>query len=107
MAEPTIGEVFGSGSTQTLDSLVISKSDLVGLTAQATNTAESMFVSLLLKAMAYLNADIQQTNPDIQVTIETGFQSIIERNGTSYRQRSLNIYLETPESNNEIDPNQF
>ncbi|MFP5270325.1 hypothetical protein [Coleofasciculus sp.] len=109
MAEPTIEQVFGANSTQNLDDWVISKSDLqsVGLTPSATNTAESLFVALFLMAKIYLNQINQQTNPDIQVTIEDGFPSLVERNGITYRQRSFNVYLETPDSGSEIDPDNF
>ncbi|NJM23520.1 MAG: hypothetical protein HC907_35270 [Richelia sp. SM1_7_0] len=43
---------FGLNSTQTSSQLIIKKSDLPGLTASANNTAESLFVVLLINALS-------------------------------------------------------
>ena len=54
MPEPTLTQIFGAGAAQTATVLTIAKADLaaVGLTASSTNTAESLFVALLLQAKA-------------------------------------------------------
>ncbi|MEQ9485579.1 hypothetical protein [Coleofasciculus sp. F4-SAH-05] len=94
MAEPTLGQVAGTNSTQNLTTWTIDKSDLnsVGLTATETNTGESLFVSFFLKAKEYLTPENQVNNPDIQVTIVDGGQSLITRNGTTYRQTAYFVY---------------
>ncbi|MBH8575459.1 hypothetical protein I8752_21090 [Nostocaceae cyanobacterium CENA369] len=47
----TLTQIFGAGATQDSQYLVIPKSDLPGLTPSSNNTAESLVVALLLKAL--------------------------------------------------------
>lgn len=96
MAEPTLVQVFGANATQTATDLVIKKSDLaaVGLTAAADNTAESLLVALVLNAGTYLTATNQETNADIQVTIEKGLDSFTTRNNQNYRQYSYTVDMQ-------------
>jgi hypothetical protein len=107
--EPTILQVFGTAASQTDTALSIQKADLatVGLTASTTNTAESLFVAILLKAKEYLSVSNQQANPDIQITIEDGGQTLIERNEAFYRQRFFYVYAETLETQSGIDPDDY
>jgi hypothetical protein len=110
MAEPTLVQVFGTNASQTASELVIQKSDLasVGLTASATNTGESLIVALLQLAKAELNTTKQETNTDIQVTIvDDATPTIIVRNNANYRQLSLTINLETPDTGSTIDPDNY
>ncbi|NJS17171.1 MAG: hypothetical protein HC787_11020 [Nostocaceae cyanobacterium CSU_2_110] len=110
MAEPTLVQVFGTNATQTATELVISKADLatVGLTASASNTAESLMVALLQLAKIELNATKQETNSDIQVTIlDDATPTIIVRNNANYRQLSLTINLETPDTGSGVDPDNY
>ncbi len=110
MAEPTLVQVFGTNATQTATELIISKADLasVGLTASATNTAESLIVALLQLVKIELNETKQETNTDIQVTIvDDTTPTIIVRNSVNYRQLSLTINLETPDTGSAIDPDNY
>ncbi len=108
MAEPTLQQVFGANATQTLNELVIAKSDLTGLTASATNTAESLIVAILLKAKEYLNDTNQATNGDIQITVEqSAFPQIISRNSQNYRQITFNVDLQTIDTSFNIDPDNY
>jgi hypothetical protein len=110
MAEPTLSEVFGAGASQTGTQLIISKADLaaVGLTAAADNRAEQLFVALLLKVSAYLNPTTQETNPEIQVTVEEGaFPSIVFRNNQNYRQTTYTVNLQKLDTSIEIDPDDY
>ncbi|WP_041565276.1 hypothetical protein [Nostoc punctiforme] len=43
-------QIFGENATQDIDTLIIKKSDLIGLTASPSNTAESLLVAILLRA---------------------------------------------------------
>jgi hypothetical protein len=80
----------------------------VGLTASATNTGESLIVALLQLAKAELNTTKQETNTDIQVTIvDDATPTIIVRNNANYRQLSLTINLETPDTGSTIDPDNY
>lgn len=108
MAEPTLLQVFGANASQTATTLTITKADLIGLTARVDNTAESLLAAINLKAKAYLNPTNQETNPDIQITIEeSDFQSFVLRNSRSYRQRTLSINLEQLDTVGAIDPDSY
>ena len=87
MAEPTLTQVFGTNAAQTATTLTITKADLTGLTASANNSAESLFVAILLKAKSYLTTTNYEANIDQSVVIETpGFnaQSLVTRNNAQY-----------------------
>jgi hypothetical protein len=85
MAEPSLSQVFGAGATQTASSISISKADLaaVGLTASASNTAESLLVAILLLAKNYLTETAFEANSDQSITILPGFNSIVQRSNGS------------------------
>lgn len=111
MSEPNLTEVFGSNVTQDASSLTISKIDLaaVGLTASATNTAESLFVAIILQVALYLNTTNQNSiNTDIQVTVDdSGFPQLVSRNSSQWRQITYNVNLQTPDSGFSIDPDAY
>lgn len=111
MAEPTLQQVFGANASQTATELVIAKSDLaaLGLTASATNTAESLMVGILLLAGQYLKEENQDTtNPDIQVTIaQAATPSIISRNNATYRQVTFDVNLQIVDTTSAIDPDNY
>lgn len=103
MAEPTITDVFGAGASQTATTLTIEKSDLAatGLTASATNSAESLLVAIALTAKAALTENNFGSNSDQSVTIVPGFDSIVAReasDGTfvSTVQNQFNLNLHKP-----------
>jgi hypothetical protein len=109
MSEPTLAQVFGDNATQDSSNLTISKADLaaIGLTAQSDNTAESLFVALMLKAASYLNETNQATNPDIQITVSEGFGSLVTRNNQSYRQYQYTVELQKLDIATAVDPADF
>jgi hypothetical protein len=110
VAEPTLQQVFGANASQTSTTLTISKADLAaaGLTASASNTAESLFVAIMLLADNYLNETQQSTNADIQVTIaDSGFPQLVNRNSQIYRQVTFNVNLQAPDSGFNLDPDNY
>ncbi len=109
MAEPQITDIFGPNAQQTATTLTISKADLatVGLTATATNSAESLLVAILLLAQKYLNDNNQAINPDIQITIAQSFDTLVTRNNANYRQRSYSINMQKPDTSAAINPNDY
>lgn len=112
MPEPTLTQIFGAGATQTATTLSIAKADLaaVGLTASATNTAESLFVALLLMAKNTLTPAAQETNPDQSITVaqaDFNFQTLIERNNQTYRQSTYSVNLQKLDTGNVIDPDDY
>ncbi|KPQ34612.1 MAG: hypothetical protein HLUCCA11_13950 [Phormidesmis priestleyi Ana] len=113
MAEPTLTEVFGAGAIQDATTLTITKADLVsvGLTASASNTAESLLAAIVLKARDFLTDTAFTSNPDQSITILSGFDSIVQRdNGggtfSTVRQAQLNVNLHQPDTF-VIDPDNF
>lgn len=109
MADPTLQQVFGTNAAQTATTITISKADLatVGLTAKAVNGGEQLFVALLRKAQVYLSTTNQTTDPDIQVTIDDGFVSIVPRNNKNYRQFTYNVNLQKVDPSTAIDPDDY
>lgn len=109
MPEPTLQDIFGGSATQDATTLTISKANLttVGLTASATNTAESLFVAILLLAKSTLTADALNTNPDQSISIEDSFESLVTRNSQTYRQKTYSINLQKVDTSSVIDPDDY
>jgi hypothetical protein len=108
MAEPTLVQVFGTNATQTSTTLTISKADLAGLTPSATNTAESLFVAILLKAKSFLSDTNQETNIDQSVSVTDGFNpTFVTRNSATYKRDSLTIEMDKIAVGLEIDPDDY
>jgi hypothetical protein len=109
MAEPTLQQVFGANATQDSSYLTIYKSDLTGLVPSSDNTAESLLVALVLQAMTELSPTKQETNVDIQVTLEKSFggDSIVTRNNQSYRQYSYDLKLQKLDTSTTVNPSDF
>lgn len=109
MAEPTLIQIFGTNATQDSSTITISKSDLagVGLTASASNSAESLLVAILLKASAYLTQTAQDANIDQSVVVEQGTSNIITRNNQSYREYTINVSASKLDTQTTINPGDF
>lgn len=71
MESLSLNQLFGEGATQTPTMLTISKAGLVGLTASANNTAESLLVGILLTALANFQGVITDDNNQ-PITDENG-----------------------------------
>jgi hypothetical protein len=107
MAEPTLVEIFGAGATQSATAITILKADLPGLTASATNTAESLFAGILLKAESNLTTAARDTNPDRSIAIEQGFDQVAYRGTTAYYQSARTITLQKINTSASIDPDDY
>lgn len=112
MPEPTIQQIFGANAAQTATTLSIDKADLVavGLTASATNTAESLFVALLLMAKNSLTTTAQESNPDQSVTVaeaDFNFQTLVTRNNQQFRQSTYTVNLQKLDTAATIDPDDY
>jgi hypothetical protein len=109
MAEPTLQDVFGSNATQTSTTITITKADLTGLTASSSNTAESIFVAILLKAKANLTQTNFDSNIDQSIYIATGFSSFTNRgtDQTPYRTDQLTVTLAKIDEQSDFDPDDY
>ncbi|MGB3787817.1 MAG: hypothetical protein WA949_07390 [Phormidesmis sp.] len=113
MAEPSLIDVFGAGATQDAASVTIQKSALsaVGLSATATNTAESLLCAIVLLAKNFLSESAFESNLDQSVTIVSGLNSITPRddsagNFTGYRQIPITINFHQADTFT-LDPDGF
>lgn len=96
MTEPTLVFVFGAGATQDANSITIQKASLAtkGLVPTAQNSAEGLFVAIMLVAADALPPEKLATNPDQSISIEKGFESLETRGNETYRQTTFNINLQ-------------
>ncbi|MCC5640548.1 hypothetical protein LC593_32910 [Nostoc sp. CHAB 5844] len=110
MAEPLLTDVFGAGATQNATTVTIAKADLaaVGLTASASNTAESLLVAILLKAETYLNDTNQANNIDQSVSLSTATTpSFTNRNNAVYIRDAITVEIDKPAGTLTIDPDNY
>ncbi len=109
MTEPTLTQVFGAGATQTATTITITKADLPGLTASASNRAESLLIGILLKASVALNRTAFDADTDQNLYVETGYPSFAIR-GTAnaqYRVDQLAVNLAKLDTAGTIDPDDY
>lgn len=109
MAEPSLQELFGANAIQDANSLTISKSDLVaiGLTASATNSAESLLAAIIAIAQQILTTDRQDTHPEQSIVIEDGLESLTTRNDQTYRQLTKQINFDKLDNQSTFDPDDY
>jgi hypothetical protein len=111
MAEPTLVQIFGSNATQDVNSITISKADLaaVGLTASASNSAESLLTAIALLAKTYLTQTNFDSNIDQSIYIDTGFSSFTTRgtNNDQYRTDQLTVTLAKVDTQSSFDPDDY
>jgi hypothetical protein len=109
MAEPTLTQVFGTSAAQDATTLTITKADLTGLTPSANNTAESLLVAIIVKALSALTQTNFDSNTDQSIYIATGFPTFTFRgiNNDSYRIDQFTINLAKPDTAATIDPDDY
>ena len=102
MAEPSLVQIFGDNAIQSASTITISKADLPGLTPSANNSAESLIVGIILKAMQHLTQSNFDSNFDQSITIlipDFNAQSLVLRNNQQYRQHTISINLHKIDNN--------
>jgi len=109
VAEPLFTALFGPGATQDANSVTISKTDLaaVGLTPAANNKPEAIFTAIIKQAETTLTTANYDLNPDQSITIENGFPDLPQRNGVTYRRNTKTISFYKPDTQSEIDPDDY
>lgn len=95
---PSLTQLFGTAATQSATTFTITKADLQNasqwtFTPAANNTAESLFVALLLKAR--LGQDV---STDAELVISDITQSLVTRNNVRMRRYSTTIEWYTVDS---------
>ncbi|MBD2204943.1 hypothetical protein H6G33_04210 [Calothrix sp. FACHB-1219] len=107
MAEPTLTQIFGTGATQDATTLTILKSDLTGLTASGSNTAESLLAAINLKAQSYLSQSNFDSNTDQSIYISNGFSSFTTRGTDAYRVDQITLNLAKLDTGSTLDPDSY
>lgn len=109
MTVPSLTDVFGAGATQTATTITISKADLPGLTALATNNGQQIFSGILLRAGVKLTAANRTADPDVKITIDYGGQTIFPIAGSANLDRqdsySVLLYKQVPRA--DVDPDDY
>jgi hypothetical protein len=109
MAEPILTAIFGSSATQTATQLIISKADLatVGLTASATNTAESLLAAIIALAQPALGETTYGSNLEQSIVIVDGTDSLTTRGNITYRQKTKTIEFFKVDNLGIFDPDDY
>lgn len=99
-----ITQRFGTNASVTGGVLSIELTDLatVGLDA-ASPSADQIFAALILLNLA--NQPVGAADDiSVGVTVEAGFKSFLDRNGTTQLERQYTCSLYTPDTTGDIDP---
>lgn len=110
LAEPTLSDVFGNGATQTASTLAISKADMasVGLSPSASNTAESMLVSILLYAAIRLTEAARTADQaNRNITVYSGGQDITGSPPNVFLRDVYSVLMYRPTTIQVIDPDNY
>jgi hypothetical protein len=109
MATPTLTQVFGSNATQTATQLIISKNDLVvtGLSASATNSADSLLAAIIAFSQSALADANVTTNVGQTIGIADSFQSITTISSTNYLVTSKTVNFYKPFTSGGFDPDDY
>jgi len=117
MAEPTLEQVFGTGTLRLASSattpsagIFIPDSVLVaqGLGTPSTATAEAQFVALIKASMVNLTSTNFNTDVDRSLYWITGFPGFITRSDNlSYRTDSLTLNLAKKDNSSTISPSDY
>jgi hypothetical protein len=78
----SLQQLFGARAYQDSDRLVINKGDLSNLSANATNTAETLLVAILLNAHSNFEG----------ILVDENFESIIDETGQSISYDHSQLY---------------
>jgi hypothetical protein len=108
MSEPTLTQIFGAGATQDLETIVIQKSSLIGLSASSSNSPESLLCALLLVAKQFLSEEQFNNNIDSSTFITSGYSSFITRDSVTFRTDSLGVFFSKADGTNAtLNPNDY
>jgi hypothetical protein len=98
MAEPTLEQVFGPGTTEDASTVTIPKANLPGLTPAANNRAESVFLGIVQRGETYLNSLAFAANPDQSLIVGYAGRDLTSRDGNDQVRHNyfLSAYVPTP-----------
>ncbi len=110
--EPTLEQVFGVGTTQDATSITILKSNLPGLTASTSNSAESLLTGILKRASVNLTGTNRDSNINQSVVVDMSntpsFTTRTNNNTTeTYIRNTISVELDKAYGTVEIDPDDY
>ncbi|MEJ1932389.1 hypothetical protein WDZ92_19305 [Nostoc sp. NIES-2111] len=110
--EPTLEQVFGAGTTQDATSITIPKSNLPGLTASSSNSAESLLTGILKRTSVNLTETNRDSNINQSVIVDLSatpsFTTRTNGNTTeTYIRNTISVELDKAYGTVEIDPDDY
>ncbi|WP_041548227.1 hypothetical protein [Chamaesiphon minutus] len=106
--EPPVTKLFGLGAIETDTSLTIQKADMPRLIPAVNNTAESMFVAMVLRVAAALTGGDYSNDPTGTVAIDfPTFGEVGKRQILIVLTEKPQLDNPTPSPANTIDPNKY
>jgi hypothetical protein len=98
MAEPTLEQVFGPGTTEDANSITIPKANLPGLTAAANNRAESLLLGIVQRGETFLTSVAFAANPDQSLILGYAGRDLTSRDGSDNVRHNyfLSAFVPTP-----------
>jgi hypothetical protein len=109
MTEPTLQQVFGTNATQDATTITLTKADLVGLTASASNTAESIIAAIVLTAADNLTEENRaaDTSGDRQCVIVDAGDQLFNDGVSDFQIRSFAFQFFKAYSLTSFDPDDY
>lgn len=116
MSEPTLVQIFGTGTTRLASGAAAPSSGLfipdsalisAGLTTPTTATAEGHLVAVVINAESYLTQANFDANVDQSLIITDDFSSFTNRGSTRYRQDQKTISLVRIDSGSTLNPGDY
>ncbi|OYD93133.1 hypothetical protein CDG76_20790 [Nostoc sp. 'Peltigera membranacea cyanobiont' 210A] len=118
MAEPTLVQVFGTGTVRLANAAAAPSAGLfipdsalqgAGLATPSTATAEGHLVAIAVNAKNYLTQTNFDANIDQSLIVADGFSSFTTRgtDSTAYRQDQLTLSLAKIDTGSTIDPDNY
>ncbi|OUL33126.1 hypothetical protein BV372_17420 [Nostoc sp. T09] len=118
MAEPTLEQIFGTGTTRLASGATTPSAGLfipdsaltsAGLATPTTATPEGHFVAIAKNAQTNLTQTNFDSNTDQSVYISSGFSSFVTRgtNNDPYRVDQVTVNLAKADTSATIDPDDY
>lgn len=107
MTVPSLTNVFGSGATQTLETVTLAKADMPTLTASATNNGQEIWVGILLRAIQTLNPTKRAADADVKIEITYTGQTVYPGATENDRQDSYTVVLHKSVPQEAVDADDY
>lgn len=105
----SLTQLFGAGATQTATSITLQKADFadIGLDASETNSAQSLFAAIFLKAAQILTEDNQALDISQLILVLRDLDSLTTRSGNTYTRVGYSVSFDKLTPTIVVDPDDF